>query len=295
MIDYLIEHRTKFTRLAITIGCGLVVLAALQAATFFNRMSARVAIANSQLFELMVEDTQHTTYRTLARQMERLLNAAPEAERESRALSTAWAEFQNHFSAAPSEALETLHDAMPVLTVAYADESGVVSAAIATMQRMRSTYADSFKPLLAELRSPPIYLWPTAKIVANMSGVRDAVTFNRALYLAQVGEIGTARVMLAGLNASVDDPVVLSTIYYTLGRLQFELFRGTPEAEYFIQSVQYLRQSLNADPDSEKAKHLLDFLFSLNQTPTAPQSAEGRPETPSEGEGAAVSAEKRIF
>jgi len=73
------------------------------------------------------------------------------------------------------------------------------------------------------------------------------------------------------------------------------LFRATPEAEYYEQSLQYLRQSLAADPDMDLAKHLLDFLLSLPLAATAPQAAEGRPEVPSEGEGAAVSAEKRIF
>jgi hypothetical protein len=295
VITYLLTHRAKLTRLVIFISCALLVLTALQAAVFFQRISPRVATANTQLFELMVEETQHTSYRALAVQIEHLKKTAPEAEREGRALSTAWDDFQNHFSAAPQEALETLHDALPVLTATFNDEFGVVGAAVATLQRLRSIYADSYKPLLADLRSPPIYMWPTASIAASAFGIRDTVMLNRALYLAQVGEIGTARVMLAGLNASVDDSVVLAKVYYTLGRLQFELFRSTPEAEYFTQSVQYLRQSLNIDPESQQAKHLLDYLLSLSQTPTAPQSAEGRPETPSEGEGAAVSAEKRIF
>jgi len=101
--------------------------------------------------------------------------------------------------------------------------------------------------------------------------------------------------MLAGLNASVEDPGVLATIYYTLARLQFELFRATPEVEYYTQSIQYLRQSLIADPDLQLAQRLLDFLLSLPPTAAAPQAADGRPETPSEGEGAAVSAENRIF
>ncbi len=80
-----------------------------------------------------------------------------------------------------------------------------------------------------------------------------------------------------------------------LGRLHFELFRATPEVEYYTQSVEYLRQSLLTDPDLQFAQRLLDFLLSLPQSATAPQAAEGRPETPSEGEGAAISAEKRIF
>lgn len=295
MIEYLLANRAKLTRVTILVVCVLALIAALQAVVFFHSFSPRAAAADTQLFRLMVEQTQHNSLRELAIQVERLTKAAPESERESRALSTAWADFQNHFSAAPRDALETLHDVLPGLTAAFNDESGDVSSTRATLQRLQTTYADAYKPLLAELRRPPLYLWPTATICARASGMRDTVTLNRALYLAQVGEIGTARVMLAGLNATVDDSIVLATVYYTLGRLQFELFRSTPEAEYFTQSVQYLRQSLMANPRSQKTKHFLDYLLSLSQTPTAPQSAEGRPETPSEGEGAAVSAEKRIF
>jgi hypothetical protein len=132
-------------------------------------------------------------------------------------------------------------------------------------------------------------------VIAGRSGYRQAATLNRAVYLAQTGDIGTARVMLAGLNARTDDPETLGKIYYTLGRLQFELFRATPEVEYYTQSIQYLRQAMAADPESRLAQRLLDFLLSLPQAAAAPQSAEGRPETPSEGEGAAISAEKRIF
>ena len=166
---------------------------------------------------------------------------------------------------------------------------------MARLERLQTIYADSYKDLRADLRDPPAFLWPMASIVAERSGYRQAVTLNRALYLAQTGEIGTARVMLAGLNAAVEDLDLLATIHYTLGRLQFELFRATPDVEYYTQSIQYLRQSLVADPDLQLAQRLLDFLLSLPQAATAPQTADGRPETPSEGDGAAVSAEQRIF
>ena len=88
---------------------------------------------------------------------------------------------------------------------------------------------------------------------------------------------------------------MLGRVYYLLARLQFQLFLETPEVEYYSQSLRYLRESLAADPEAELPRRLLDFLLSLSASATAPQSAEGRPETPSEGEGAAISAEKRVF
>jgi len=211
------------------------------------------------------------------------------------ALAVAWKEFAGHFTAVPRDATATLASALPELMAGNRADAGAIQKLTTRIERLQAIYADSNKELLADLREPPAYLWPMASIVAERSGYRQAVTLNRALYLAQTGEIGTARVMLAGLNASVEDPDVLATIYYMLGRLQFELFRATPEVEYYMQSIQYLRQSLVADPGLQLAQRLLDFLLSLPQAETAPQSPDGRPETPSEGEGAAVSAEKRIF
>ncbi|MDX1500575.1 MAG: hypothetical protein R3176_11785, partial [Woeseiaceae bacterium] len=208
-------------------------------------------------------------------------------------LAAAWQDFAGHFGAAPAEAIAVLRDELPGLT-AGSDTASVASLEAALL-RLETLYATDYKALVDEVRRPPFYLWPTAGVVAARSGYREAAVFNRALYLAQTGDIGTARVMLAGLNATVDDPVLLAKVHYLLGRLQFELFVDTPEVEYYSQSLAYLRQSLGGDPAGPLARRLLDFLLSLPQTATAPQSAEGRPETPSEGEGAAISAEKRIF
>lgn len=295
MKAYLAANRAKLGRLLLLLVAVIVFVSGTQAALFFGEFAPRVAQANAALFDLMVEKTQRKLYRSIAERIEVLSNMAPAADADDRTLADAWEDFQSHFAAAPREAVDTLSNELPGLTAGISDADGDVNRLVAQLNRLKIIYADSYKDLLADLKRPPAYLWPTAPLVVAKAGYRQAATLNRALYLAQTGEIGTARVMLAGLNASVEDRELLGKIYYTLGRLQFELFIATPEAEYFTQSVQYLRQSLEADPDSQLAKRLLDYLLSLSQTATAPQAAEGRPETPSEGEGAAVSAEQRVF
>jgi hypothetical protein len=286
---------TRCAEIVILILLAIVSVAATQAMLFYFLMTPRIEQANAQLFELSVENSQRSLYYEIARQVRTLIELAPDTDAREPPLANAWAEFEVHFTAAPRDAVAALADEMPALMAGSRADAGAVRKLTASLERLQAIYADSYKELLADLRKPPAFLWPMASIVAERSGYRQAVTLNRALYLAQTGEIGTARVMLAGLNASVEDPGVLATIYYTLARLQFELFRATPEVEYYTQSIQYLRQSLIADPDLQLAQRLLDFLLSLPQVAAAPQAADGRPETPSEGEGAAVSAENRIF
>jgi hypothetical protein len=295
VINYLVTHKDQLGRNLLLVLLSAAFIGGLQAAMFFNVFSARVAEANVQLFDLMVENAQRTLYREIAAQIETLDVAPPETDDEERSLGDAWDDFQSHFATAPREAVVALVDELPALTAAMGADRQNVTRISADLERLGQIYADSYKTLLAELDRPPAYVWPVAVVLAERSGYRQSVRLNRALYLAQTGDIGTARVMLAGLNASADDPRIRATIYYLLGRLQFELFRATPEVEYFTQALQYLRQSLQADPELQLAKRLLDFLLSLPQSAAAPQSAEGRPETPSEGEGAAVSAEKRVF
>lgn len=294
MIKTLLSDKANLLRSALLIFVAGVFVVATQAALFFHIFAPRVSQANIQLHELILEKAQKKLSAKIAKQFETLINTSSPADETERTPAQAWRDFQNHFSVAPVEALNSLQNELVVFTAGTvgADPANKLSNDI---KRLQGMYADDHKPLLAELKRPPWYLWPTAPVVAAKSGYRQAATMNRAIYLAQTGEIGTARVMLAGLNASVDDVSVEAKIYYTLARLQFELFRRTPEADYYTQSVQYLRQSLRTDPSYPLAKRLLDFLLSLDQAATAPQSSEGRPESPSEGEGAAVSTEKRIF
>ena len=274
---------------------AVVGVAALQAALFYYLITPRIDQANASLYELGIENSQRSLYYGIAEQVRAQIKLAPDSETVEPALAVAWKEFESHFVVAPSDAVNTLVRELPALTAGNRAEPDAILDFRSRLERLQAIYADSYKDLLADLREPPAYLWPMASIVAERSGYRQAVTLNRSLYLARTGEFGTARVMLAGLNASVEDPDVLAKVYYALARLQFELFRATPEVEYYTQSVQYLRQSLMTDPELQLAQRLLDFLLSLPQAATAPQTADGRPETPSEGEGAAVSPERRIF
>lgn len=270
-----------------------VLVASLQAAVFFSTYAPAVADANTRLFDLMVEHAQRTEFRAVARQVEALRKSPATAPAKN--LATAWDRFGSHFAAAPRDAIAGMQSDLVALRPELGAEPDALKELETGLARLERIYADEWRSLAAAATDPPAYLWPTAGMVASLSGFREAITLNRALYLAQTGDIGTARVMLAGLNASAEDPGLRAVTYYVLARLQLALFRSTQEVEYYQQSLQYLDQSLKFDPGLELAKRLLDYLLSLSRAEAVPQSAEGRPETPSEGEGAAVSAGKRIF
>jgi hypothetical protein len=271
------------------------ILGGTQAALFYGKFTPRLAQANTLLFDLVVEKAQENLYYGIEVQLESLQRSAAHGEGSENRLAMAWDDFDDHFASAPLEALQRLHTELPALGAGLRGAGDDIERLGQDLERLQEIYSDPYKQLLAELERPPLYLWPIAPALAAKSGYRHAATLNRALYLAQVGEIGTARVMLTGLHASTDDPAMLGLTNYTLGRLQFELFRSRPEAEFYTQSVMYLRESLQADPDAPLAKRFFDYLLSLSQTESVPRAGEGRPTTPSEGEGAAISADKRKF
>jgi len=271
------------------------ILGGTQAVLFYSNFTPRLAAANKLLFDLMVEKSQGGLFQSVGLQLESLRSLVAHGEDSESVLAIAADNFDDHFATAPLEAIETLRNDLPALGAGLKGASEEMARLGEVLDRLQEIYSDPYRRLLEDLEQPPLYLWPVAKILAEKSTYRDAATLNRALHLAQVGEIGTARVVLAGLHASADDPRMLGLTNYTLGRLQFELFLSRPEAEIYLQSVHYLRESLQADPNAPLAKRLFDYLLSLSQTESVPRSGEGEPTTPSEGEGAAISADKRKF
>lgn len=285
----------QYAMIVLILFAIVAIIGGTQAALFYSQFTPRIAKANGLLFDLLVEKAQGSHYHSIELQLDSLKELAVHGEGAESRLAIAWDNFDDHFATVPVEALANLRSDLPALGAGLKGAEESLERLGEHLDRMQAIYSDSYRQLLIDLGQPPIYLWPIAWIIASRSDYRQAATLNRALYLAQVGEIGTARVMLAGLHASADDPHMLGLANYTLGRLQFELFLARPEAEFYTQSVLYLRESLQADPDSPLAKRFFDYLLSLSQTEAVPREGEGRPTTPAEGEGAAISADKRRF
>lgn len=293
--DLMLSPWVRRTIIVLLIVALAAVTGGTQAVLFYGKFTPGVANANGLLFDLLVEKAQGSLYHELQLKLESLQESAPHGEDSASRLAQAWDGFDDHFSSAPVEALETLRNELPVLAAGLKGAADELQGLGNHLERLTEIYSDPYRQLAADLERPPVYLWPTATILAESSGYSRVVTLNRALYLAQVGEIGTSRVMLTGLHASAEDPQLRGLVNYMLGRLQFELFRSRPEAEFYTQSVMYLRESLKSDPQSSLGKRFFDYLLSLSQTEAVPREGEGQPTTPAEGEGAAISADRRKF
>jgi hypothetical protein len=287
--------RTKYAAIGLLIIAITIMLVGSQAALFYAGFGPRLAAANSLYSDLLIENAQGRLFNGIGERLRELENLAVVTDDAVGSIVVAADNFHDNFMTAPYEAIETLRTELPVLGQNLSNPGDKIERLGSDLDRLREIYSDPYKDLMSDLENPPLYLLPTAAWTANRSGYRDAATLNRALYLAQVGEIGTARVLLTGLYASTDDPQLLGLTNYTLGRLQFELMLSRPEVEFYTQSVLYLRQSLQADPDSELARRFFDYLLSLSQSTAAPEAGEGTPTNPSEGEGAAISPDKRKF
>ncbi len=268
-----------------------VTVGGLQSYAFYRTFTPRVEDANRLLFDLVVESSGHAMYERVAGQVRQLENDGGD---RYASLREAWGTFLQQFSAAPDTAIAGLRGELETLEAANGEDPALARL-LADVRRFEAMHVDRYGTLLERIDDPPFWLWPTARLLVRYSDAGDVVTLNRALHLAQVGEIGTARVLLSGLRASTDDPRMLGLVYYVLGRLEFDLFRTRPDAELYMQSVQYVRQSLQSDPGFELAQRFLDYLLSLSQEQAVPRAGEGKPTTPSEGEGAAVSADERRF
>ena len=201
-------------RLAITL-LVLVIAGAIQALSFYQLFAPRVASASAATYALMLENSQRALYRQLAVDIEPWFDSTSGNEAEERTLAKAWSDFDGHFAAAPFEAIVALGEELPALLASAGADVARSDQIITQLERLQIIYTDTNKALLAELKRPPLYLWPIAPLAAERSGYRQAVTYNRALYLAQTGDIGTSRVMLAGLNASAEDPEVLDRLQAT--------------------------------------------------------------------------------
>lgn len=285
------DRLIRYGRFVVPAIAAAAMIAGLQSVAFYRTFTPRVEDANRLLFDLVVESSRKDLYEGIGAQVRTIEHTGVN---RSSSMRDARRRFHEQFSAAPMAAIADLRAALEMLEPG-SDREQAVALLLADLGRFEAMHVDRYEQLLERLDAPPFWLWPSAQLLARYSEVGEVMRLNRALHLAQLGEVGTARVMLAGLRASTKSPRMLGVVHYLLARLEFELFRARPDAELYSQSVQYVRQSLQADPNSELAKRFLDYLLSLSQAEAIPQAVEGEPTTASEGEGAAVSADERRF
>jgi hypothetical protein len=286
----------------------LFFLGGLQTIVFYGKYTPEIRGTNELLFNLMLEKTRGERLREIQLQFQSLRNTLKSGRGEiASRFETVYEIMAEHFREGPIGTIEQVQSEIGIIQEMISEQQesepddllAEVSVGISMLNdeftNLYEIYSVPFDELHASLREPPIYLWPMAGVLREKSGYMNAVTFNRAIYMAQIGEIGTSRVLLSGMYTSTDDPELLGLIYYSLGRLQWELFLSRLEPENYFQAVNYVRQSIQADPETSLSKRLFDYMLSLTQAESTPGAGKGDPTTLTEGEAGAVQNPDPLF
>ncbi len=310
MASWIKKWKTQFSYLLMAVAIALMITG-VQALLFYAKYTPEIDSTNAQLFALMQEKTRSEHLSKLQDQFQSLMSALRgQAEISSRFEST-FEVMGEHFREGPLGTMEQVQAEFQIIqdmikemqeqelepdqTEALQTATTAIATLSMDMTKLQEIYSIPFDELHADLQNPPLYLWPTANYLREMSGYLNSVTFNRAIYLSQIGEIGTSRVLLSGMYSNSDDNEILGLVYYGLGRLQWELFLTRLEPENYHQAASYLRQSLQADPEAELSKRLFDYMLSLTEAESTPGAGKGDPTTLTEGEAGAVSTPDPLF
>jgi len=303
-----IKSSNKNFSLILFITASILILVGIQIFIFYNIYSPRVASANDKMVAFTAEKARGDMQRNIQQQYSALSLSVKGVTGVARQLDDLFEVLTQHFRESPLETSLEVRTQLLTIQVTLQEKlqsdtpDGVTSEMIdeitllvKNLDRLREIYTVPFEQLQNQLQNSPWYLWPTAGVLVKTSGYLNAAIFNRAIYLAQIGEMGTARVLLTGLHGAADDQKLLGLIFYGLGRLQWELFLTRSDPENYFQAVKFLQQSMQSDPDSELAKRLFDYFKSLSQSEGSPGEGSGEPTVPTEGEAGAVTDRAPIF
>ena len=301
------KKRKKYLSNFLFVLAFLLILSGTQALIFYSKYMPQITDANNGLFTLMIEKTRGESLRNIQRQFQSLRAALKGQAEISSRFETIYEIMGEHFREGPLGTIEQVQSELQIIQQIITEKleqepnevlteaSNNITQLGNDFEGLYEVYYVPYDQLHAELQDPPRYLWPTAGVLLDISGYLNAVTFNRAIYMSQIGDLGTARVLLSGMYATSDDQVLLGLVYYGLGRLQWELFLTRLEPENYFQAVNYLRQSIQADPDSSLAKRLFDYMLSLTEAESTPGAGKGDPTTLTEGEAGAVQSPDPLF
>jgi len=264
----------------------LFFIAGIQSLIFYSRYSPVMSATNLKLETLAAEKNSHELLDGVWDQLWRLGTTISQEHEAALQLRTLIRTFNETARIAPKDTVEKLVTALPLLKQSLPEVAEQVARFESALEVLHDIYQIDYVNLIDSLQNPPFYLWPTANLLAEKSGYLRIATYNRAMYLAQTGEMGTARVLLTGLHAAARDKEFLSLVYFGLGRLQWELYVERDQRENYFLAVNFLRQSLQTNPEFLLARRLLDYLLSLRQTNTF-EPWQGEHATPSVGEAGA--------
>jgi len=301
------QQRKKYLSIALIALAAVMLLTGLQAMMYYTRYIPRVNTLNDQMTAFMTEKAENIVLIDIQEKFRSLVESLRSEEVHARQVLSIFELLVKHFRQTPVQTAEEVRVALLKLgeelqqqgqtqgNTLLSTAGNDVNSLATRLNDLKDIYTIEFDQLQSDLEYPPWYLWPTGSAIRYKTGYLSAVTYNRAMYLSQIGETGTARVLLTGLYSSADNEQLRGLVFYGLGRLQWELFTITNEPENYFQAVKYIRQSIQTDPEMDLSKRVFDFMMSLSQGDSAPRAGEGDPSNPSEGEAASVSETTPMF
>ena len=301
------QKRKKNFSIALSVFALMMMLSGLQAMLYYTHFVPRVDETNAKVTAFTQERSSMKVQKQVQEQFRALIDSLKDEQPYAALVLDQFELLAKLFRQSPIQTADEVHEALLSMSEKFKKDGETDSKPILVtssanillladdLKKLREIFTVEFDLLQADLENPPWYTWPTGRLLRHQTGYLAAVTFNRAMYLSQIGETGTARVLLTGLYSAAGNEPMMPMIYYGLGRLQWEIFLTGSKPENYFQAAKYLRQSIQSDPDKNMAKRLFDFMMSLSEGDSSPQQGEGDPTNPSEGESASVSEATSLF
>lgn len=190
------------------------------------------------------------------------------------------------FSAEPLAVIDTFQHGAKTLQGDSAPAREILSGLNATLQQLTEVYGDHAAEAYSAYVDPPLYLQPTAALVRMAGGQTEMhLDYNRALYLMLVGKRDEAQKRYLAMRHAAQSPAEKSRILFAQGRLRFDAFQNTKDAQQLSEALQHVRQSVRSDPDYALPKLFLDYLLSSEMRATEVDSEPLQGEGSGEGKG----------
>lgn len=201
------------------------------------------------------------------------------------------------FTENPAAAIDELARAASVLQVESEVERDALETLRGKVTRLQAVYSDHYGELLRLYSDVPWYFQPGAALLEAGRPTKQLLAFNHAQYLMLTGDREAAGAVLEELRKNAPSDSFRSRVLFAQARLNYDAYRAEANLQYYDDALQYVRQSLQSDPEYALPKLFLEFLLSFDQGAVeidmSPLEAQGSGEA--EGERGDVSAGSREF
>lgn len=279
------HHATRFRHTRWLRVAGIILLlGGLQAWAFNHRVTPLAEYARAQLIALQQEAPDNRLMNQSLGSLQDYWRLADDDVAKRQILELRDNVLQR-FNAEPAEAVEDYAR----VSRSFAARTPAAQEALAIVQgqveRLAAMYADHYATALGAYTTPPWYLLPTAAFLNSDSARRHALTYDRALYLVLVRDIGGGIAVLDELRRDAETPAQEARVLYALARAQYAAYELQKDPAYFREALQYTQQSIRTDAGEPLARLFLEYLLSVDRQAAKVEMDPIEGEGSGEGEG----------